>query len=185
MKGWVCLVSDHYESFRSEVISRLFSTLPQDQLRDILNVLDTTMSGYEISRKQVEIIPCDGIPDVVKIFIASKAVENLSPGTLKIYKLRLFDFFGRVRKTFTDITAADIRKYLWFYQSQRNASDHYRDQIRRVLNSFFTWLVNNEYLISLRASSQFRGICRGRALTGPESGRSQIAPTGLNKGDLR
>lgn len=140
-------MSDHSEAFRSEVVSRLFSSLPQDQLRDVMTVLDAAMSGYEISRKQVEIIPCDGIPDVVKIFIASKAVENLSPGTLKIYKLRLFDFFGRVQKSFTDITAADIRKYLWFYQSERNASDHYRDQIRRVLNSFFTWLVNNEYLI--------------------------------------
>lgn len=135
------------EAFRNEVVSRLFSTLPQSQLRDVMAVLDAAMSGYDISRKKTDIIPADGIPDVVRIYIASKAVENLSPGTLKIYKLRLYDFFGRVKKAYTDITAGDIRMYLWFYQSQRNASDHYRDQIRRTLNSFFTWLVNNEYLI--------------------------------------
>ena len=140
-------MSNNAEAFRNEIVSRLFSTIPQDQLRDVLAVLDAAMSGYEISRKQTDIIPADGIPDVVRIYIASKAVENLSPGTLKIYKLRLFDFFSRVKKAYTDITAGDIRMYLWFYQSKRGASDHYRDQIRRVLNSFFAWLVNNEYLI--------------------------------------
>lgn len=140
-------VSNNAEAFRNEVVSRLFSTIPQDQLRDVLAVLDAAMSGYEISRKKTDIIPADGIPDVVRIYIASKAVENLSPGTLRNYKLRLFDFFSRVKKAYTDITAGDIRMYLWFYQSQRGASDHYRDLIRRTLNSFFTWLVNNEYLI--------------------------------------
>ena len=140
-------MSNSSEAFRNELVSRLLDVLPQDQVQRVLSVMDATLTGYDVSRRQVELIPVDGIPDVVRIYIASKAVENLAPGTLKVYKLRLFDFFSRVKKAYTDITAGDIRMYLWFYQSQRNASDHYRDQIRRTLNSFFTWLVNNEYLI--------------------------------------
>lgn len=140
-------MSDNAESFRNEIVSRLYDSLPQDQLKNILQVLDSAISGYDISRKQVEIIPRNGIPKVIKYFIASKAVENLSETTLKIYRLRLIDFFDHVRKPYMDVTTNDIRMYLFFYQEQRHASDHYRDQIRRELNSFFSWLVRNEYLI--------------------------------------
>ena len=139
--------SDNSESFRNEVVSRLYTSLPQDQLRNVLEVLDSAISGYDISRKSMDIIPCDGIPEVVKYYIASKSVENLSATTLKLYRLRLIDFFSRVYKPFADVTANDIRMYLHYFKEQRNASDHYRDQIRRVLNSFFSWLVRNEYLI--------------------------------------
>lgn len=135
------------EAFRTEVISRLYSSLPQDQLRDVMDVLDSAMAGYDISRKQVGIIPADGIQEVVKYYIVSKSVENLSPGTLNNYRLRLLDFFNVVRKAYTDVTPTDIRMYLHYYKEKRGASDHYRDLIRRTLHSFFSWLVKNEYLI--------------------------------------
>lgn len=140
-------MSDHSETFRTELAMRLLETLPQDQVSAVLSALDETMNGYTVSHKETSLIVADGIPDVVKWFIASKSVENLSFGTLKLYKYRLFDFFSIIRKPFTDIRPGDIRGYLNFYKSQRNASNHYLDEIRRVLNSFFTWLVKNEYLL--------------------------------------
>ena len=101
-------MSDHSETFRTELAMRLLETLPQDQVSAVLSALDETMDGYTVSHKETSLIVADGIPDVVKWFIASKSVENLSFGTLKLYKYRLFDFFTLVRKPFTDIRPGDI-----------------------------------------------------------------------------
>jgi len=138
---------DHSENFRTEIAAKLFDRLPQDQLRSVLAILDATLPEYEISRRPVEIIPADGIPDVVRYYLASKAVENLSPGTLHIYRLRLIDFFSRIGKPIHDIRATDIRLYLFYCKDQRHASDSYLDNIRRILSAFFSWLVDNEYLL--------------------------------------
>ena len=140
-------VSDHSENFRTEIAAKLFDRIPQDQLRSVLAILDATIPEYDISRRSVEIIPSGGIPEVVRYYLASKAVENLSAGTLRLYRLRLIDFFTRVGKSFQDIRANDIRIYLFFCKDQRHASDAYLDNIRRILSAFFSWLVDNEYLL--------------------------------------
>ena len=135
------------EMFRTEFISRLFSSMPQDQVINVMRVLDLTLPDYDVSRRPVSIITVDGVPDAVRYFIASKAVENLSRKTLNLYHLRLVDFFSVVKKPIQDISANDIRLYLFFCKDQRSASDSYLDNIRRILNSFFSWLVKNEYIL--------------------------------------
>lgn len=135
------------ESFRTELISKLYSMLPSDQLRNVLSVLDATLPDYEISRRPLSIILADGVPPVVQYYLASKSVENLSPNTLRIYGLRLRDFFSVAKKPFQDITANDIRMYLYYYKNNRSASGSYLESIRRILNSFFSWLVRNEYIL--------------------------------------
>ena len=135
------------ESFRNELAARLFDKIPQDQLAGVLSVLDATLSGYDVSRKQVELIQTDGIPEAVKYFLTSKAIGNLSPGTLKIYRLRLIDFFKAVRKPFSDVDANDIRRYMFACKTDRSNSDAYLDNIRRILHSFFSWCVDNGYLL--------------------------------------
>ena len=139
-------MSNYSDNFRNEVISKLYNTLPPDQLHNAMSAIDSVLSGYDVSKKTYSIISTEPIPDVVKLFLASKAVENLSKGTLKIYKLRLVDFFCSVKKPFQEITANDIRLYLYYYKETKNASDSYLDVIRRNLNSFFTWLIKNDYL---------------------------------------
>lgn len=103
---------DCSEAFRTDLLSKLVSSLPHEQIENVLQAVDATLSGYDVARKPVEIIPANGIPEAVKYFLASKAIENLSKGTLHIYKLRLEDFFTIVKKPVQDITATDIRLYL-------------------------------------------------------------------------
>lgn len=73
-----------YESFRLDFADRL-SDLCTDQIPDILALLDAVASGYDITRKTTDIIPADTIPQAVRLYVASKAVEHLSPGTLSLY----------------------------------------------------------------------------------------------------
>lgn len=146
-------MANNSESFRNELVSRLINSIPQDQVRAVMSALDSTIEDFEISRKPLSLITVGGIPEVVKFYLASKAVENLSPGTLKIYRLRLIDLFTMVKKPFQDIRPNDIRVYLYYCRDKRNASDAYLDNIRRILNSFFEWLVANEYLLRNPCSS--------------------------------
>lgn len=135
------------ESFRSELASGLLASLPQSQVISVLSVLDATLQRYEVSRRPLSIIPADGIPEAVKHFLASKAIQALSPGTLHIYGLRLTDFFSVIRKPCADVSADDIRMYLYHYKSARHASGSYLDAIRRILSSFFSWLVDNGLIL--------------------------------------
>ena len=77
-------MSNNSESFRNELVTRLFDQIPQEQLKNVISILDATMSSYDITRKPVELIPANGLPEVVKYFLASKAVENLSRKTLDV-----------------------------------------------------------------------------------------------------
>lgn len=140
-------VSDNSELFRNELITKLEASLPPEQLRAVLAAFDTTSSSYEIHRQQLDLITADGFPEVVKWYLASKAVANRSPGTVKQYRYKLLHFFDTVRKPFQDIRPNDIRVYLYQFKKERNASDRYLECIRITLNSFFQWLVENEYLM--------------------------------------
>ena len=137
-----------YERFRT-ILTLNLSTVIQDPstLRGVLDMVDVTMNDFEISRKPLEIIPAAGSPEAVKAYLASKGVANLSKKTLKQYQYKLRHFFDTVRKSFSDVTANDIRIYLYNFRIERNASDCYVDNVRITLNSFFQWLVDNEYIL--------------------------------------
>lgn len=140
-------MSDNSELFRNELIVKLESTLPPDQLRAVLSAFDTTSASYEINRQQLNLITTDGFPEPVKWYLASKAIANRSPGTVKQYRLKLQHFFDTVKKPFQDIRPNDIRVYLYQFKQERNASDRYLECIRITLSGFFQWLVDNEYLV--------------------------------------
>ena len=146
-KGCVFVSQSIYETFRT-VLAMNLCTVIQDSgmLHKVLDMVDITMNDFEISKKQLEIIPATGTPDVVKYFLASKAIANLSKRTLKQYHYKLINFFDAVRKPYSDITANDIRIYLYNFKMERNASDRYVDNVRITLNLFFQWLTDNDYL---------------------------------------
>lgn len=136
---------DNSELFRNAFISQL--DLPPDQMVAVLHAFDAASSNYEISRKQLDIIPTNGIPEVVKWFLASKSIENIGRKTIDQYKYKLFNFFSAVRKPFQDVTANDVRLYLHGYKTTHGVSDRTVEHTRVILNTFFDWCVTNEYLI--------------------------------------
>ena len=140
-------MSSDYENFRTVLTVNLASVLPDAAtLGNVLRMVDATMSDFELSRKQMAIIPAAGTPDVVKYYIASKGVSNLSRGTLQQYRYKLEHFFAAVRKSYLDVTANDIRIYLYNFKLERSASDSYVDNVRVTLSAFFRWLTENEYI---------------------------------------
>lgn len=139
-----------YENFRTSLALSLSDIVTDsDKLRDILERVDITMGEYEITKKQTDLIPASGIPeDLLKCYLASKAIANLSQGTLKQYRYKLIHFFKSVNKPYTEISTNDIRLYLGKFKLERNASNSYMETVRITLNGFFQWMAVNGYIQS-------------------------------------
>jgi len=112
-----------YELFRNDVLMNLVEAIPQEQMIPAINAVDKAAVNYDISRKNVSLIVVNGIPDQLKKYIASKATENIKKNTLNIYFYALRNFFLRMSKHIEDITATDIRCYLYEYQQRHKVSE--------------------------------------------------------------
>ena len=137
---------DSYEKFRTVLTMNLANVLPADQLAAALQAVDLSMDDFEITRKRMELITSAGVPQVVKEYLATKHIAQRSTGTLKQYRFRLEHFFSIVQKSYMDITAKDIRLYLYHMETVHHAGPAYRDTARLILSGFFKWLVENDYL---------------------------------------
>ncbi len=135
------------ETFSDDLAARLASVLPPEQLRDALHAVDQTVTDYEIQKKETGLTLISGLPPVVDLYLASKAVENLSDGSVYQYRQKLINFFQKICKPIDEITSNDIRMYLYDYKRDNQVSDSTLDGTRRVLNCFFGWLVLNDYLV--------------------------------------
>ena len=142
---------DNYEIFKTEFLTELKSQLPNLSIQDfesILHNLDITAQKYDIEKRQLELIVCEeGFPQIIKLFIASKAIEEKSPATLKLYTLILTQFLSTIGKPFTQITTNDIRIYLYNYKQQRQVKNVTLDTMRRIINSFYEWCICESLVI--------------------------------------
>ena len=135
-----------YENFRTLLTMNLSKVLESEKLSEVLKAIDITLNDFEICKKSMDLIVNTGLPEAAKVYIASKAVENLSRKTLTQYTYKLTNFFEAVCKSYADVTTNDIRMYLYRYKTEHNVSDRYMESIRITLNGFFAWMVENDYL---------------------------------------
>jgi len=136
-----------YETFRADFASNLLPVIPDpDMLQDILSALDKTSNGYDFTVKSTDLIVRDGLPDAVRLYIATKSIENLAKGTLDNYYSTLRCFFANVRKDVGDVSAADVRLFLGWYKKMYNIMDSTLDHKRIMLNSFFLWCVDEDII---------------------------------------
>ena len=80
-------------------------------------------------------------------FLDVKALEGCSKATIENYKFNLNKFLLGVEKDPTEIATQDIRKYLADYKRERGVSNTTLDNMRRVFQSFFTWMHREGYII--------------------------------------
>jgi len=136
-----------YESFRADFASRLLPVIPDpDRLNEILLQLDAVAAGYDFTLRCTDLIVSDGLPDAVRLYLATKSIQNLKKGTLSNYFSVLRDFFTYVRKPVDQVTAADARLFLAWDKKTKGIKDGTVDHKRIVLNSFFEWCVDEEIL---------------------------------------
>lgn len=135
-----------YELFRNDVLSQINSTIPKCYLDELMNIMDKASEQYTFDRKEVAITVYNNVPEYVKMYIAAKATENLKKHTLENYYNLLKNFFITVCKPITEITANDIRLYLFSYKQKKGICDRTVEQLRIYLNGFFDWCLNEEVI---------------------------------------
>lgn len=135
------------ENFKREILTGLATALTADELKKVDEVLSIVLSRYEVSGKTTDIVIYTGdlFPEI-KAFLVSKSMKGLSKNSLIHYKRILENFALNIHKDVKSITANDIRLYLWSYEKSHNIGKSALDDKRRVLNSFFTWLVRENII---------------------------------------
>jgi integrase/recombinase XerD len=121
--------------------------IPAKLIHDILQELDIVASEFDIRRACTDLIVTgDGIPQMVKNYCAALAVENKALGTIDGYRRELGKFFDTVRKSYINIPTNDIRLYMYNRQQTGNLKKSSVEHIRIIINAFFSWLVDQEYI---------------------------------------
>lgn len=135
------------ESIQSKIIERMQDVLTNEQLQRLENVLAIEFHGIEVQEECTQLVTSEvHWQKILRTFVASKRIENCSPGTLERYNDCVVKLVTTLNKRLQDITTNDIRYYLAMYQEQRKISMSYMDTIRRYLSSFFAWISDEGYI---------------------------------------
>ena len=138
-----------YEQFKNDLLMKLVKNqfFSHEQIKLLFSYLDVVANDYDIKKKETAItVYNQELPNVVKMFIACKAVEGFSKGTLYNYTKHLTNFFFIIQKSPEQVTANDVRVYLYKYQQERNISSRSLDKIRSCLASFYSWMYIEGYI---------------------------------------
>ena len=134
------------DNITNSIIQQMLSVLDNAQLKQLRKAIESTMSEYDVvKREESQSSGNDDIP--VEKFIAAKRVEGCSETSLRYYKSTITIMLEKVKKPIDRITTDDLREYLTNYQSERNSSKVTIDNIRRILSSFFSWLEDEDYIL--------------------------------------
>lgn len=146
------------ENFAKEFMVKLDGKISESDMATILQELQMFASGYDIQKKETSLTTYEPqIPECYKAYMVSKKIEGLSKETLKTYDLYLKDFLLYIRKPVREITANDIRIYLFSYQRENGVSNRTMDGRRLVINTFLEWCRTERY-IDWNPCSQIRPI---------------------------
>ena len=116
------------DKFVNGFMTKLYEEIPEEYLETVRNKLALYVNDFDISQRETAVVKYTGyLPDFYKTYIVSRKIEGLSKKTLELYNLYLDDFFFTANKKAEDITAIDIRVYLFYAQESRGLSNRTLD----------------------------------------------------------
>lgn len=104
--------------------------------------------NYDISKKTTEVATqnTEDMPQLLKTYLVCKKMEGLSEATLYNYGHCLKIFFNTLNKLPEQITANEIRVFLYKYQEERKISNRTLDKYREYISWFYQWACDEEYI---------------------------------------
>lgn len=119
-----------------------------DQVEFLKNILYVNFNGIRLERIETALAVYDSENERgYKMFFISKKIEGASEKTLNFYKSEVDQLLLFLNKNLKDITSDDIRYYMAQYQIKRKISKVTLDNKRRIYNSFFSWLEDENYIL--------------------------------------
>lgn len=126
-----------------DVVSIISTIAPEADMVKMTMRLEEAISNYEIHRKTLVELEED-LPEKIQMYLSAKKLEGLADKTLADYKLELRLFAGECKLPVSQITTVTIRSYLGSIQEVMAST---LGKKLSVLKSFFSWLVEEEFLL--------------------------------------
>lgn len=143
-------MSNLNEELSVRLVGKLTLLLPELEINlqkqiDIKKMIDSVLYEYEVATKCTSLSTSD-IKEKARLYIACKKLEGLSDKTLKNYIGFLSWLDQYFNKPCSTITTMDLRMFL-DYKSKGKMASTVNGYIT-YLKNFFTWLQDEEYIIS-------------------------------------
>lgn len=113
------------------------------------NIMLIAMHPYEfINKTGTELVVAEENEDqkMYQMFFISKRIQGLTDRTLQFYNFHVSAFLKFVNKPIKEIDSNDIKYFLAVKKERDNNSDINVNNYRRAISSFFTWLMDEEYI---------------------------------------
>lgn len=130
------------------ILRKMGNCLDTEQREQLEIVLVEELKDVDINKTSTEVgFVDDSLEKLKNMYLATLSVENKSPRTIEQYSIHLGQFTEYFRgKQIQEIDATDIRAFLFEYKRVRKISNRSLDNKRGVISSFFSWLLDEEYI---------------------------------------
>jgi integrase/recombinase XerD len=127
------------------ICSKAMSIMSTETTQELRRILESELYAYDLTVSCTSLVPYQGPPEKLRLFLASKRLDGLSPLTLERYAARLVHFCRSIQKPLEDVDSMDIRAYLSAY-SQTGVMASTLSTAQTVLKSFFAWLSGEDMI---------------------------------------
>jgi site-specific recombinase XerD len=130
----------------TNIINDLASSLLPEQIAVVQMALINCLKNIEIKELAFDGKITDN-SNLLFMFISAKRLEGCSEKTLAYYNDTIRKLLESVDKAIIEFKTDDVRFYLAKFQEERGSSKVTINNMRRIFNSFFAWLENEDYIL--------------------------------------
>lgn len=131
----------------NNILFRLSTKFDGNELMIIQDTLISVLKDYDVSLRITAInVVDDELYREMNMYLATIKISGYSERTLSFYKSEITKCLTMIGKKVCDITSNDLLVYFMNYKAIRKVGNVYLNNQRRIINAFFEWLVENEYI---------------------------------------
>ena len=137
----------------TSIMNSMYSYLDEKQRDKLKDILYISLHEYEVKERCTDVVlySHEDNERYLNLFLGFKRIGNRKESTLNYYEIEIRKLLDFLNKKVADITTEDIGYYLAWYKMQDKSrikpiSPSTIDTLRRIYNSFFSWLLNNGYV---------------------------------------
>lgn len=130
------------------MLTALAGKMSTEELRLVAAKFDQIAGEYHIAKAETHLAVAgrEELSGLIKTYLVVKRMEGLSDKTVEQYLVYLRKFMLSMSKSPAEITANDIRLFLYRYQEETGISNRTLDRVRSIICSFFRWAACEEYI---------------------------------------
>ena len=142
---------------KTELITKIMNSmhlyLDDAQRNKLKDILYLSLHEYDVTERCTDVVlyNYEDNERYINLFLGFKRIGNRKESTLNYYEIEIRKLLNFLNKKVSEISTEDIGYYLAWYKMQdkgrkRPISPSTLDTLRRIYNSFFSWLLNNGYV---------------------------------------